>query len=57
MVAGQHLPERAVDVPGKVDDAAVAEVPQVDLPLVGGRDARKHVLHRQVGVGRDEGHR
>ena len=52
--ARHHLPERAIDVPRNIGDAAPAEVAQVELARVGVRHARVDVFHRQVGIGRDQ---
>ena len=50
----EHLPERAVDVPREVDDAPGARLAQEDLRDVRPGLAHVDLLHRQVGIGRDQ---
>ena len=53
MVHRKHFPECAVDVPGKIGDAA-GGFPQIHAGDVGFRLTRVHLFHRQVGVARNQ---
>ena len=55
VVDRQHLPERAIDVPREVRHAPGARLAQEDLRDVRPGLAHVDLLHRQVGIGRDQG--
>src|SRR6266550_1849252 len=55
MLDAHHFPEDAVNVPGEINDAALSQIPEINLRFVGLRNSRVNLFHRQIRIGRNQG--
>src|SRR5271169_3790867 len=51
MIRVQHFPEGTVDIPGKIDHAALARFPHEDACVVASAGPYETLFHRQVSIG------